>query len=418
MKRLLFFLVLGFAVLTIAGCASLPTLSASTTTTKAQQTVTVTRGSIIATVNAAGNVITPEDASLAFSSSGKVAKVNVQVGDRVKSGQVLMELDTTDLAFALRNAQAQLTNSQANLESVKAKNSQNINQLIVAKLQVDKTILALNQAQAAYDNIAWRGDVSSTSQAATLANAKTDYQNALANYQITATGINDTTVRQAQASVDKDQIAVEQAQRNIDKTKILAPFNGVVSTVNFGVGDTAGTGVAVIVIDDTKLQVKPNVAEVDVAKIALGQTVQMSFDALSGNTYPGKVVAIAPQATVTQGVVNFPVTIAIDNSNGDVKPGMTANATIQIERRDNVLMIPTRAVRTQGNQKTVTVLYKGQSIALPVSTGLSNESSIELTGGELREGDVLLINQTTTTTGGGGGGGMGIPGMGAMFGGR
>jgi RND family efflux transporter MFP subunit len=418
MKRPLFFLVLGFAVLTIAGCTSLPTLSANTTTTKAQQTVTVTRGSIVATVNAAGNVITPEDASLAFSSSGKVAKVNVQVGDRVKSGQVLMELDTTDLTLSLRNTQAQLANSQANLESVKTKNSQNINQLIVAKLQVDKTILALNQAQSAYDNIAWRGDVSSTSQAATLANAKTDYQNALANYQITATGINDTAVRQAQASVDKDQIAVEQAQRNIDKTKILAPFNGVVSTVNFGVGDTVGTGVAVIVIDDTKLQVKPNVAEVDVAKIALGQTVQMSFDALSGNTYPGKVIAIAPQATVTQGVVNFPVTIAIDNSNGDVKPGMTANATIQIERRDNVLMIPTRAVRTQGNQKTVTVLYKGQSIALPVSTGLSNESSIELTGGELREGDVLLINQTTTTTGGGGGGGIGIPGMGAMFGGR
>ena len=418
MKRLWMVLALGAVVATASGCGTVPGTSAATKTT-AQQTTTVQRGSIVASVSAAGNVSAPEDATMAFQSSGRVSKVNVQVGDRVKAGQVLMELDLTDLNLSLRTAQAQLASSQANLDSVKAKNGQNINQLLVAKLAVDKSAAALQKAQADYNNIAWRGDVSSTSQAATLASATADYQNAFANYQITASGINDTAVRIAQATLDKDQLSVDQAQRNIEKAKIVAPFAGVVATVNFSVGDSAGTGTAVVLIDDSKLQVKPNVAEVDVAKIAAGQTVQMTFDALPNKTYNGKVISVAPQATITQGVVNFPVAILIDNSSGEVRPGMTANATIQIERRDNVLVVTSRAIRTQGNQRTATVLYKGQSITVPVVIGFTGDQTVEIMSG-LQEGDVLVIGTTQTTTGGGGGlggfggggGGIAIPGGG------
>ncbi len=447
-------------VLLVIGVFLIPRFTVSASTTTTVQTATVTRGSLVATVSAAGNVSVPEDAVLAFQTSGRVTQVNVQVGDPVKKGQVLMQLDTTDLEaslksaqislasaqasydqtmtdlqFALRNAQANLATAKANLEAAKAKNDQNPNSLIVAKAALDKATIALQKAQADYNAVAWRPDVGMTTQAQTLASATLDYQSALANYNITVANLNDTALKQAQASyenaqvaleqaqknletkkisaqaqLDSAKIAVEQAQRNLDKAKLVAPFDGVVAAVNFSVGDTA-SGNAVTIVDLSQLQIKVTVAEVDIAKIKPGQTAQITFDALAGKTYQGKVLSIAPVATVTQGVVNYPVTIAVLDNDGTIKPGMTANLTIVVEERDNVLLVPLRAVRTQGNQKIVTVVYQGQNISVPVTVGLTNDTYAEITSTGLQEGDRVVLTTTTTrtTTGGGPGIGFGIP---------
>lgn len=411
------------------------------------QTATVQRGALVATVNAAGNVLSPEEAALSFQTSGRVAKVHVQVGDAVKKGQVLMELDTTDLELSLKTAKANLASSQANLEQVKAnlqfalrnaqsnlesskaaleaaksKNAQNPNQILMAKAQLDKAEVALRQAQSAYNQIAWRGDVGMTPQATELQRATIDYQSALANYQMTLATINDsalkaaqaqyerdvvaleqaqrnvdTQLRTAQANVERDQIALEQAQRNIERARIVAPFDGVVSAVNLSVGDSAGTTTAVVVVDLSMLQVKVNIAEIDIAKIKVGQTAQVTLDALLGKTYNATIAAIGPVATITQGVVNYPVIAVVDNTDGAIKPGMTANLSIIVDRRDNVLLVPARAVRSQGNQRTVNVLYKGQTIATPVTIGLTNDQFAEVISG-LLEGDQVIIQTAVRTS--------------------
>ncbi len=427
--------------------------SAAATTVRAQ-TTTVQRGTLVATVNTAGNVSAPEEAAMAFQTSGKVAQVAVQIGDKVKKDQLLMQLDTTDLQLALKTAQTSLVSAQANFDSNQisvqdslktaqnnlvsaqanydsalAKNNTNKDQILAAKSALDKAQVALQTAQAAYNAVAWRPDIGMTSQASALQSAYSDYSTAKANYDITVAGINDTALRSAQASLDNaktalDQaqknidisartaqanldsakVAVDVAQRNVDKASIYAPFDGIVSAVNFSAGDTAGSGTAVSIVDMNNLQVKVLVAEVDMAKINVGETAEMTLDALAGKTYTAKVIAISPVGTVTQGVVNYPVTVAVNNADGAVKPGMTANLAVEVDRRENVLLLPTRAVRTQGNQKIVTVEYKGESIQVPVGTGLSNDTQVEITNG-LQEGDVVLLNQTTTTPRGGGGGG-------------
>lgn len=467
MKRrtILIISAVGIVVVLIAIAAlALQNQSASAAATVRVQTSTVQRGSLVATVSAAGNISVLEEASLAFQTNGRVAKVNVLVGDAVKAGQVLMELDTTDLNlalrtaqtnlasaqanfdqtktnldFALRNAQANLSNAQSNLAAAKAKNDQNPNALIIAKAALDKAQVALQKAQGDYNAIAWRGDIGMTTQAATLQQATIDYNSALASYNQTAATINDTALKQAQTQLSLDQVAleqaqrnldtnlrtaqasldnaklsVEQAQRNLDKSRIIAPFDGVVSVVNNKVNDSVASAVAVGVVNPNRLQVKVTVAEVDLPKIKANNTAQLTLDALTGKTYSAKVMTIGPVGTVTQGVVNYPVTLEITNVDGAIKPGMTANLAIVVERRDNVLLLPTRAVRTQGNQKTVTVQYKGQSITQNVTTGLTNDTSVEIISG-LQEGDVVLLNQTTTRqTGNVPGGPGGIP----FFGGR
>ncbi len=399
----------------IFGIRQMTASAASTASTRAQ-TATVQRGNLIATVSAAGNVSAPTSATMAFQTAGRVAQVNVQVGDQVKAGQVLMALDPTDLQMALKTAQTNLSTAQISFESAKNKAAQNPNQLIAAKATLDKATIALQKAQSDYNAVAWRSDVGMTTQAQTLQNATIDYQTALANFNITASNINDTSsLRTAQAQVDNAQVSVDQAQRNLEKAKIVAPFDGLVATVNFNVGDSAGTGTAITLVDTAKLQVKVTIAEVDISKIKAGQTAQMTMDALAGKTYNAKVMTIGPVATVTQGVVNYPVTIAVSDNDGSIKPGMTANLAITVEQRENVLLVPLRAVRTQGNQKTVSVEYKGQTITMPVTTGLTNDTSVEITAG-LQEGDQVLLNQTTTRqTGGGGIGGIGIPGAGPVF---
>ncbi len=456
MKRnLLFVAGIVVIVVAIAGVFGWQRMTASAATTTRVQTATVTRGTLVATVNAAGNVSAPTSAALAFTSSGRVAKVAVQVGDKVKKDQLLMQLDTADLTLSLKTSQANLTSAQAsydssqvslqaavktaqanlasaqaNYDSASAKNSTNFDQLTVAKAALDKAKVTLDQAQAAYNIIAWRPDIGMTSQAATLQSATSDYNSALANYKITVAGINDTalrtaqasldnaktsleqaqknldtSMRTAQASLDSAKIAVEQAQRNLDKASLYAPFDGLVSAVNYSGGDTAGSTTAVSLVDLSNLQVKVQIAEVDMAKIKVGETADMTLDALTGKTYQAKVAAISPVGTVTSGVVNYPVIVTVTNADGDIKPGMTANLAIAVDKRENVLLLPNRAVKTQGNQKIVTVQYKGQSIQTPISTGLSNDTQVEITNG-LQEGDVVLLNQTTTNTRGGPGGGF------------
>lgn len=488
--------------------------NAAATTTARAQTATVTRGNLIATVSAAGNVSAPTSTSLTFQTTGKVKLVNVQVGDTVKKGQLLMQLDTTDLDLALKSAQINLTSAQTNFDSTKAslqfslqnaqtnlasaqasfdstkanlqfalqtaqdnvtnsqsavvvakaKAAQNPNQLLTAKAALDKATIALQTAQSNYNAIAWRPDVGMTSQAAALQSASIDYNSALASYNVTASSIaNDNSVQQAQNQLDQSQVSLAQAQKNLDtsmrtaqaqldsaknaldnanrnldtstktaqgqldsaqnafdiakrnqdKASIYAPYDALVSAVNFNPNDSAGTGAAVVILDPTQLQVKLTIAEVDVAKIKAGQSADLTLDALSGQTYSAKVLSVSPVGTVTQGVVNYPVVVSLTNNDGQIKAGMTANLAINVEERDNVLLLPLRAVRTTGNQKTVTVSYKGQNISVPVQTGLTNDTNVEITSG-LNEGDVVQLTTTTTRSTGGGGGGFGIPGGGGI----
>ncbi len=415
-------------VLAIAALFEWQTMTANAAaTTRNLQTTTVQRGTIVATVSAAGNVTAPQQASLAFQTTGRVAQVNVQVGDSVKKGQVLMTLDTTDEQLALDTAQANLASAQANYDSAKAKNATNSDQVVAAKAAVDKAQAALQQAQAAYDKIGGANNpsIGMTSQSVTLQQAYDDYKSAVANYNITVAGINDTSMRTAQAQLNSAQIAVEQAQANLDKTKIIAPFDGMVSAVNFSVGDSVGGGAgsaaassstssspsgtssssggsggstpAVDIVNLSSLQIDVTVAEVDLPKIKVGQTARVTLDALPGKTYDATVTEIGPAGTVTQGVVNYPVTVAFNNPDQSVKPGMTANLNIVTAQQSDALIVPLRAVRSQGNQKVVTVLYKGQTIQDPVETGLSNDQSIQITSG-LKEGDVVLLNQAQTQT--------------------
>jgi RND family efflux transporter MFP subunit len=374
------------------------------------QTATVSIGSLVATVSAAGNVSAPSTVEVAFQSSGKVKQVNVKVGDAVKKGDALMELDTADLESALKTAQLTLEDAQASYDSAKIDSEQTTNQLVVAKAALDEAAVTVKSAQADYDTVAWRGDVGMTTQAATLQTATIAYQSALASYKITAAGINGIALKQAQIKVEDAEVSVQEAQRNLDAATLTAPIDGLISEVNYAAGDTA-SGTAVTIVDPSQLQVQVTAAEVDIATIKVGQTATMTMDALTDKNYNAKVISISPVGTVTSGVVDYTVTLEITDDDGAIKPGMTANVEIEVDRRDRVLLVPTRAIKTVSGDKIVTVQANGKLVPTKVTTGLSDDTSIEITSG-LKDGDVVVLNQTTTQSTSATAGGMGILGIG------
>jgi multidrug efflux pump subunit AcrA (membrane-fusion protein) len=127
---------------------------------------------------------------------------------------------------------------------------------------------------------------------------------------------------------------------------------------------------------------------------------------LPSEVFTGTVMEIDLVGTVTSGVVNYSATVSVDNPDASILPGMSATASIILAQRENVLLVPNRAVRTVGRAKVITVLYEGQLIDVPVTLGLTGDTQSEVLSG-LQEGDVVVLNsQTATTTGRGPGGGI------------
>ena len=206
------------------------------------------------------------------------------------------------------------------------------------------------------------------------------------------------------------QAAVEAAKATLEQVHILAPFAGTITDVNILPGDLVSSDSNAFRIDDlSSVLVDVQVSEVDVNNLKVGQQAQLTFDAVPNKDYNAEVEEIGVVGTSSQGVVNYPVTLKITNPDANLKPGMTAAVNTVIAEHQDVLTVPNQALRATGGQRTVTVLFEGQQIQVPVTVGLTNETMSEVSGSQLQEGDTVLINASaaTTNTNRGPGGGFG-----------
>jgi len=382
---------------------------AAAATTNNIQLIAARKGTLTATVSTTGPLVAVNQARLSFRTAGVLKELNVQMGSTVKAGDVLAKLDTTDLEMALNQAQINLQNSQIKYQQLQQ--GPNANDIIVAKNNLEKSAIALQKAQGDYDKIAWRGDIGMTPQAAALQQATMDYQNAQANYNKATQGT--TTALDLEASQNQiklSQLQVDQAKRNLGNATVVAPFDGVVSAVGANVGEAVGANTAMVTLVNLKgLRLDATVDETDVGQLAVGQAVNVTLDALSGVTLKGQVSAIAPNATVQSGVVTYVVQIAVPSSDPRLRAGLTANANIVVQQKENVLLVPNRAIKVTRNQRTVQVMENGQLAEKQIRTGMSNDQFTEVTEG-LSEGQEVAITTTATNQPISGG-------LGGMFGG-
>jgi HlyD family secretion protein len=321
-------------------------------------------------------------------------------------------------------AQAAVQDAQATLDALMNPNANDLAQAQAAVIQAQTQLTSLQKGGT-------QASLSSAQAQVTQAQASLDKLTAPAT---------DANLAAAEASVLQAQVNVDTAQNNLNKATLVAPFDGVVSAVGLQVGSSSGSTIStsttgtsssttsssesITLVDRSQLHINVNLSETDAAKVAIGQPVTLTFDALPNVTLTGKVATIAPSATTSQNVVTYPIQINFDPGKTPIKIGMSATADIQTQKIDNAILVPSRAVQTAGNSKAVTVLQGGQPVTVQVETGATSNGQTEIlscvdTGAQcLRPGDVLSIPSATTTTtqagnnrGGFGGGGFGGGGI-------
>jgi multidrug efflux pump subunit AcrA (membrane-fusion protein) len=206
-------------------------------------------------------------------------------------------------------------------------------------------------------------------------------------------------IQSAQNSVASAQLAVQTAQANLENATLRAPSAGVVQAINGTVGEPASgsTTTPVVLLANTgTIQLHGTVGEADVSKLKLGQVARITIDALGDTRMTGKVTGIDPVATIQQGVPVYGVDITIDIASAGVRPGMSGTANVILATRQDVLTVPNLAIKTQAGRRYVQVLQDGQPVDVAATFGISNDTVTEITGGDLKEGDQVVLPQPRT----------------------
>ncbi|MGC4047375.1 MAG: efflux RND transporter periplasmic adaptor subunit [Armatimonas sp.] len=331
------------------------------------------------------------------------------------------EVDTAQTVSSVNLSQVETT--KKNLELVQQKV---VADQATARNAVAQAVEGVKAAQAALDaaraevnqNVVKQADVGDAQAQVRLAQAglKTAQGN------VAQDTLKQQDVEQAREAVSIAQQQVAYAQAQVDKTLIRSPISGTVLQLAAQQGETLAAGLSsptlIVVADLKRLQVDAYVDETDIGKMRLGQSAHVTVDAFPKQTFTGHVAKIASGSTIQQGVVTYDVTVALDNTQGQLKPDMTANVSVQTSKHSQVVLVPAEAVKTTLHGTNVSVLTQNEGRnrveTRSVATGATDGVYTEIRSG-LRAGETVVLaglTQSGPRTGSGGspfspGGGMG-----------
>jgi len=242
----------------------------------------------------------------------------------------------------------------------------------------------------------------------TITNTQTNLNSANRSIQENQQSLENGT---SSLDVQAQQLSVAQAQRNYDNCFVTAPFSGVVAQISAKVSHPVNSGDTIATVITEGKVAKITLDEIDSTKVAVGQAVDLTFDAIDSLDIKGTVSKVDNLGTVSSGVVSYTITITLDTADSRIKPGMSVNATITTESEPNVLLIPNAAVKTgmgsrhyveisndqeAKNSKSKIITSKIAPKRQTVEIGSSNDTVTEVTSG-LNEGDLVVIKTTTSS---------------------
>jgi len=367
-------------------------------------TQAVTRGSLTLTVTANGTLQPTRSVNVGSELSGTVLKVNVDVNDQVKKGQVLVVLDTAKL-------QDQILRSRAAVASTRSK--------------VAQTAATIQEARAALGRLE---EVSRISAGKVPSRAELDAGRATLARALADDGSARAGVRDAQASASTDQI-------NLSKASIRAPADGVVLTRAVDPGNAVAASLQAVTLftlaeDLSRLRLWVYVDEADVGSVKIGQNALFTVSAYLSRQFPARITRVGFGSTITDNVVTYLTYLDVDNTDLSLRPGMTATATITALKHDNALLVPNTALRftptaattapaggmlssltprmpggggrrsaaarsSTAEARRLWVLRDGDAVAVAVTPGISDGRLTEILSGDLDVGMLVITDQKT-----------------------
>lgn len=347
---------LGFLTVAFFACQN----ESSSNGTGKYRTAKLDRGNLSITVTATGTLQAVTTVQVGTQVSGVISKLNVDFNDRVEEGQIVAELDRDLLQARLTQDRASLSRSEANL----------------SKLEVERADAARNlerQKELFEKKIASQTD---------LDGADLRVQNAIAQIQI------------AKAELDQARSAVSMSEINLAHATIRSPISGIVISRSVDVGQTVAASLSAptlftIANDLSKMWVLANIDEADIGQIQTAQKATFTVDSFPDRDFEARVRQVRLQPTTIQNVVMYTVVLDVDNPNGLLLPGLTANLSILVDRAENALRVPNAALRfeapeeSQASASTATPKTGGER-AMPSNGG--NRRSAKDDGGEAKPG--------------------------------
>lgn len=318
----------------------------------------VAKANIQNSITATGTIEAVTSVTVGTQVSGIVSKLYVDYNSEVKKGQVIAELDKTNLTSTLNSARANLLSAKANLQSAQANR--------------DYQLANYNRYKTLYQ----KGLVSAD-----------EYESARLSYQQAV-----EQVASNKQNVSSSQEEVQRAQTNLGYATITSPIDGVVISKSVEEGQTVAASFSTpelftIAKDLTNMQVIADVDEADIGEVAEGDRVSFTVDAYPNDTFEGKVTQVRLQATTTNNVVTYEVVISAQNADLKLKPGLTANVTIYTAERTGVTCATAKALRftptkeTVGNKKIVDCNGKNKVWTLEGNTLKAHAVNIGMTDG-------------------------------------
>src|SRR5258705_2027207 len=312
-------------------------------------TAAATRGDVIAKVDATGTLAAVTTVQVGSQVSGTIKALHADYNSKVKKGQIVAELDPSLFQTQVEQARATLVKSESDVDR--------------AKVDVNDTATKARRAQELSDQkLIARSDLDTATAAAATAEA---------------------SFKSAQAQVRQARAALNQNQVNLDHTIIRAPIDGIVISRSVDIGQTVAASLSaptlfVIAQDLGHMQVSASIDESDIGRVAAGQPVTFKVDAYPTQTFRGTVSQVRLEPKNEQNVVSYTTMIDVPNEDLKLKPGMTANVTVQIAMNQDVLRVPNAALRFSptpelfaalGQDPPGGVATAGTARALPGPTG-------------------------------------------------
>jgi HlyD family secretion protein len=317
-------------------------------------TAAVTRGAIVSAIAATGTVEAVTTVEVGSQVTGTIESLGADFNSLVSKGQVLARLDPSLVQSTVEQARANLERASADVDRLRVAQGDAERKLARAR---DLSARQLIPAAEAEDAI-----VASQSAA--------------------------SQVRSAEAAVSQARASLRQAQVNLEKTIIASPIDGIVVARSVDVGQTVSASVSaptlfLIAADMTSMQLKASVDEADLGRIAARQSVRFTVDAYPGDTFHGVVEQVRLNPEVSSNVVTYTAIVSAPNPELKLKPGMTANLTIEVARRDDVLRVPVAALRFRPTPEIMQAL-EGKAAGLATAKYPAGSTLWQLVEGTLR----------------------------------
>lgn len=327
-------------------------------------------------VEATGTIEPVNTVDIGSQVSGLINEIYVDYNSEVQKGQLLAQIDTSLF-------EAQLQQSLANINNAKA------------TLDKNKAILEYDtKTYNRYKNLYARNLISKND----LDSAESAYKSDIAQ------------VAAAKASIMQAEANYATASANMRYTKIISPVNGIVISKEVEVGQTVAASFQTptlfqVAEDLTKMRIETSVSEADIGKVKEGQEVEYTLDGYPDSIFKGKVTQVRLSPTTESNVVTYTVIIEVENNEGKLMPGMTANVSIITGKKENILTVPNVALKftvadntKRYEQKGIWIDKKGKPVRINIETGVSNDSYTEIISNEIKGGDLVYVKNLKSGT--------------------